>query len=85
MSWNNDPAMQALRLTYNAAVDAHATCARALTEAVIRGEQPSAALIEAEARAKARLHEARAKLHATMLGAMTGDSGSSLTTARRTD
>jgi hypothetical protein len=70
MPWSNDPTMQALRLTYNAAVDAHATCSRGLTEAVIRGEQPSAPLIEAEARAKARLNEARAKLHEAMALAM---------------
>jgi len=62
--------MQALRLTYNAAVDAHATCSRALTESVIRGEQPAAPLLEAEARAKARLSEARAKLHEAMARAM---------------
>jgi hypothetical protein len=75
MPWNNDPAMQALRLTYNAAVDAHATCSRALTECVIRGEQPSASLVEAEARAKARLSEARTRLHDAMAQAMSGDAG----------
>jgi hypothetical protein len=70
MPWNSDPAIQALRLTYNAAVDAHSGCARAVTDAVLRGEEPSAALLEVEAKAKATLSEARKKLHAAMARAM---------------
>jgi tellurite resistance protein len=70
MPWNSNPAMQALRLTYNAAVAAHASCSRALTEATLRGGQASPELIEAEAKAKARLAEAREMLHTAMAVAM---------------
>jgi len=70
MPWNSDPTMQALRLTYNAAVAAHAACARALSEAVLRGDQPTPDLVKAEARAKARLSEARERLHTAMAAAM---------------
>jgi hypothetical protein len=70
MPWNTDPAMQALRLTYNAAVAAHGECLRALTEATMRGAEASYELIDAEAKAKAYLAEARAKLHSAMALAM---------------
>ncbi len=71
MPWSNDPAVQSLRLTYNAAITAHATRSRALTDAALRGEQATPEMIEAEAKAKARLTEAREKLHAAMARAMT--------------
>lgn len=66
MPWSHDPSVQALRLTYNAAIAAHAACARVLTEASIRGETPSHAAMEAEVAARARLDDARSKLHAAM-------------------
>jgi hypothetical protein len=73
MPWNTDPETQALRLTYNAAVSAHSERARAITAALLRGEQPTAELVEAEAKARAALDEARAKLHAAMSRAMAGN------------
>jgi hypothetical protein len=70
MPWNDDPTMQALRLTYNAAVAAHADRARAITDATLCGETPSPAAIEAEAKARLQLAAAREKLHAAMARAM---------------
>jgi dihydroxyacid dehydratase/phosphogluconate dehydratase len=70
MPWNSNPTMQALRLTYNAAVAAHAACSRALMEATLCGGQASPELIEAEAKAKALLAETRARLHNAMALAM---------------
>jgi hypothetical protein len=72
MPWNDDVAMQALRLTYNAAVSAHMACVRALTEATLRGDVPDPTLVEAERTAKLRLTEARKKLHDAMAHAITG-------------
>jgi hypothetical protein len=72
MPWNDDRSIQSLRLTYNAAVTAHRACARALAEATLRGDVPSAPLLEAEQKAKARLEEARAKLHQAMSNAIGG-------------
>ena len=72
MPWSHDPWVQTLRLTYNAAVGAHAACARAITDATIRGEIPSAQLLESENTARLRLDEARAKLHAAMATALAG-------------
>jgi hypothetical protein len=70
MPWSHDSATQSLRLTYNAAVAAHSNCVRALTEASMRGEGPSSALVEAERAARQSLEEARAKLHAAMASAL---------------
>jgi hypothetical protein len=70
MPWNDDPAMHALRLTYNAAVTAHAGCSRALTDVALRGEPAPAHMIEAEAKARVRLAEARERLHSAMTLAM---------------
>ena len=72
MPWDDDPAMHALRMTYNAAVTAHAGWSRALTEAMMRGEHPSEALIESEAKARANLNNARKKLHGAMALAIGG-------------
>ena len=72
MPWNDDRSIQSLRLTYNAAVTAHRACARALTEATLRGDVPAAPLVEAEQKAKARLEEARTKLHQAMSKAISG-------------
>ena len=66
MPWKHDPNMQSLRLTYNAAVTAHAEHARALTEALIRSETAPAELIEAEAQARHQKEMARRQLHAAM-------------------
>jgi hypothetical protein len=72
MPWNDDSVIRSLRLAYNAALDAHSARYRALTETVMRGELPSPTLVGAEAVAKARMIEARAKLHAAMAAAMNG-------------
>jgi hypothetical protein len=70
MPWNDDPVIRALRLTYNAAVSAHADCSRALTDTALRGERAPQEMVEAEARARVRLADAREKLHAAMAIAM---------------
>jgi hypothetical protein len=70
MPWNHDPTMQALRMAYNAAVAAHAERARAVTEALMRGEADPAELIEAEAKARHQKEVARRKLHAAMARAL---------------
>jgi hypothetical protein len=70
MPWTNDPEIQALRLRYNAAVSAHAACARALTEAAMRGDLPTQAAVEAEAKARERMNDARAQLHVAMARAL---------------
>ena len=61
--WNSDPAMHALRFTYYVTVAAHAAYSRALTEATMGGKEVSPEVVGAEAKAKARMAEARAKLH----------------------
>jgi hypothetical protein len=70
MPWSKDASTQSLRLAYNAAVAGHANCSRALTEATMRGDAPSLALIEAEQKARSVLDSARAKLHAAMASAI---------------
>jgi hypothetical protein len=70
MPWSDDGAVRMLRLSYNAAVSAHADCARKLTEATIRGESPSTILVQAEASARAGMNSAREKLHAAMAASM---------------
>jgi hypothetical protein len=72
MPWNQDPEIQALRLKYNAAVSAHAACARTLTEASMRGDVPTRAAIEAEAKARAVMNQARAQLHEAMARGLGG-------------
>jgi len=72
MPWNDAPTIQALRMTYNAAVAAHASCTRALTRVALSGEQAQPDMVAAEVKAKARLVEAREKLHAAMALAMVG-------------
>jgi hypothetical protein len=74
MPWGNDPSVQALRLTYNAAVSAHADCSRALTEAFLRGDIPSPDLVDAEKQAHLRVNDARARLHEAMAQAMVRES-----------
>jgi hypothetical protein len=70
MPWNDDSEIQALRLMYNATVSAHASCARALTEATMRGDAPADSAIEAEAKARERMEQARAQLYAAMARAL---------------
>jgi len=65
--------MQALRMTYNAAAAAHASCTRALTHVALSGEQARPDMVAAEAKAKASLVEARQKLHTAMALAMAGN------------
>jgi hypothetical protein len=65
MPWNVDPAVHALRLGYNAAASAHLNSARALGKPLC-GDTPTSELLEAEAQARERLEEARAKLHAAI-------------------
>lgn len=72
MPWNDASNMQSLRMTYNAAVSAHASCTRALTQVALSGQQPPPDMVAAEARAKTRLVEAREKLHTAMALAMVG-------------
>ena len=52
MPWTHQSDTAFLRMAYSVAVTAHAECARALTEALIRGEAAPAALIEAELKAR---------------------------------
>ena len=66
MPSTHDANMAALRMAYNAAVTTHAERARALTEALIRGETATAELTEAEAMARHQKEMARRKLHAAM-------------------
>ena len=70
MPWNDAPTIQTLRMTYNAAVAAHASCTRALTRVALSGEQVQPGMVAAEMKAKARLVEARQKLHTAMALAM---------------
>ena len=69
MPWSDDPDMHALRMAYNIAVTTHSECSRALTEAQIRGDAATAALIEAEAKARHQKEMTRRQLHAAMLRA----------------
>jgi hypothetical protein len=73
MRARNDATLQALRLKYNAALDAHSGCLRALTDATLAGATvPSAALLEAEAKARQELDRARDRLLAALTEAITG-------------
>ena len=72
MPWSHDQSIRTLRLTYNAAVAAHANCSRSITEARMSGQAPSPDLVEAEANARIKLNEARTKLLAAMTESITG-------------
>ena len=76
MTSNDAPTINALRVAYNAAAAAHASCTRTLTRVALSGEQPQPDIVAAEAEAKARLVEAREKLHTAMALAMGGKSKS---------
>lgn len=73
MTRAKDAKLQTLRLKYNAALAAHQGCARALTEAMMAGTSPAAALIESEAHAREALNQARERLLAAMTESITGE------------
>ncbi len=66
MPWTNQSDIASLRMAYIVAITAHAECARALTEALMRGEATPADMIEAELKARHQRDTARRKLHAAM-------------------
>jgi len=70
MTLPSDPDRAALRMAYNVAVSAHAECARALTQALMRGGEIPAALVEAEATTRRKREEARRRLQAAMARAL---------------
>jgi hypothetical protein len=57
-------------MAYNVAFAAHANCARALTEALMRGDEDTETLVEAESTARRQKEEARKKLHAALARAL---------------
>jgi len=57
-------------MAYNVAFAAHANCARALSEALMGGDDDTETLVEAEVAARRQKEEARKKLHAAMAMAM---------------
>ena len=67
MPWTHQSDTASLRMAYNVAVTAHAECARALTEALIRGEAELGELIEAELKARYERDTTRRTLHAGMV------------------
>ena len=60
------PSLDLLRMKYNAAYAAYKECVRALNDASMSGESPSALFLEKEADALHELTEARANLLAAM-------------------
>lgn len=58
--------LRELRLRYNAAYAAYQSCVIALNECALLGKQPSAELLENEAKSLHELNEARAKLLTAM-------------------
>jgi len=72
MPRNDAPPIPELRTAYDAAAAAHASCTRALTRVALSGEQAQPDMVAAEVKAKARLVEARGKLHTAMALAMVG-------------
>jgi hypothetical protein len=63
---SHDAALQELRLRYRAAYTAYQACARAVSEATMSGNGPSAAQLEQEAKAEAQLTKVRTDLLAAM-------------------
>lgn len=59
-------ALRELRMKHKSASTAHESCIQALTEAKLRGEQPSAEMIEREAQTLRAVNEARVTLLAAM-------------------
>jgi hypothetical protein len=68
--------LDALRQMYNAAFDTHRECIRQIHAGRLKGEQPSAALIEQERASRIALGEARSALLAAMTGAVLRDGDS---------
>ena len=62
----SDPALQELRMRYQAAYTAHQACVRAVSEATMSGIMPSAAMLEQEAKALRALTKLRTSLLAAM-------------------
>ena len=62
----SDPALQELRMRYQAAYTAHQACVRAVSEATMSGIMPSPAMLEHEAKALGALTKLRARLLAAM-------------------
>jgi hypothetical protein len=59
-------ALQELRMKYTVAYEAYKVCVRALTDAGLNGNKPSAELLANEMKALQRLTEARANLIAAL-------------------
>ena len=76
MTGQREATLQALRLTYNAALAAHQGCMRALIEATMAGTVPTVAIVENEARARHELERVRERLLAAMTDAITGQPAS---------
>jgi hypothetical protein len=70
MPWKDRPDIAALRMAYNVAVTAHAQCARALTEALMRDQAAPPEIVEGELKARYQRDMARSKLHAAMASAL---------------
>jgi len=64
--------LQTLRLKYNVAWGVHEECMRAITTVRLRGEQPTAVLVDREARAKQALEYAREQLRIGMTESIAG-------------
>jgi hypothetical protein len=71
MPWTNNPKIDALRSTYNAAFDAHREATRLLRETSLLGERATA-MIEKELSARSALNDARAALLAEMSKVIVG-------------
>jgi hypothetical protein len=68
----SESVLQELRMRYHAAYSAYQACVRAVAEATMAGNLPSATLLEHEAKALGALNKVRASL----MAAMAGDPGS---------
>ena len=70
MPWMNDPKIDALLQAYNAAISAHHGADRALLDAGMAGQAPTADMLAAEANARADLTNVRDRLLAAVNDAM---------------
>ena len=66
----NEVGIEALWIAYDVAVAMHAESVRTLTEAQIRGDTDTKALVEAEVTARRQREEARKKLNAAVATAL---------------
>jgi hypothetical protein len=69
------PALQELRMRYQAAYSAYQACVRAVTEATMSGSVPSPTMLEQEAKALGALTKLRANLLAAMAEAGSSSGG----------